>query len=90
MVNCNLKIKLDKVQKLLSYCFTQAYNVLIGNVMRKKVCIDNIQLKDILQKEYIRITDELSYIYLNYPALACVEEYYNNDDFCGKAPSLNH
>ena len=81
MVNCNLKIKLDKVQKLLSYCITQTYNVLIGNVMRKKGCIDNIQLKDILQKEYIRITDELSYIYLNYPALACVEEYYNDDDF---------
>ena len=81
MVNCNLKIKLDKVQKLLSYCITQTYNVLIGNVMRKKGCIDNIQLKDILQKEYIRITDELSYIYLNYPALACVEEYYNNNDF---------
>ena len=81
MVNCNLKIKLDKVQKLLSYCITQTYNVLIGNVMRKKGYIDNIQLKDILQKEYIRITDELSYIYLNYPALACVEEYYNDDDF---------
>ena len=27
------------------------------------------------------MTDELSSIYLNYPALACVEEYYNDDDF---------
>ena len=34
-----------------------------------------------MQKEYIRITDELSSIYLNYPTLACVEEYYNYDDF---------
>ena len=34
-----------------------------------------------MQKEYIRITDELSSIYLNSPALACVEEYYNYDDF---------
>lgn len=59
MVNCDLKIKLDKVQKLLSYCITQTYNILIGNIMRKKGCISNMQLKEILQKEYIRVTDEL-------------------------------
>ena len=81
MVNCDLKIKLDKVQKLLSYCITQTYNILIGNIMRKKGCISNMQLKEILQKEYIRVTDELSSIYLNYPALACVEKYYNEADF---------
>ena len=81
MVNCDLKIKLDKVQKILSYCITQTYNVLIRNIMRKKGCIDNIQLKEILQKEYIRITDELSSIYLNHPALACVEKYYTDDNF---------
>jgi hypothetical protein len=81
MVNCDLKIKLDKVQKLLSYCITQTYNVLIGNVMRKKGCIDNIQFKEILQKEYIRITDELSSIYLNHPTLSCVEKYYTEDNF---------
>ena len=81
MVNCDLKIKLDKVQKILSYCITQTYNVLIGNVMRKKGCIDDIQLKEILQKEYIRITDDLSSIYLYHPALACVELYYTDDNF---------
>ena len=85
MVNCDLKIKLDKVQKILSYCITQTYNVLIGNVLRKKGCISNIQLKEILQKEYIRITNELSSIYLNYPALACVEKYYNEGDFLWKS-----
>ncbi len=81
MVNCDLKIKLDKVQKILSYCITQTYNVLIRNIMRKKGCIDNIQLKEILQKEYIRITDDLSFIYLYHPALACVELYYTDDNF---------
>ena len=81
MENDNLKIQLDNIQRILSYCITQAYNVLIGNILRKKSCISNVQLKEILQKEYIRITDELSSIYLNYPTLACVEEYYNNDDF---------
>ena len=81
MENDNLKIQLDSIQRILSYCITQTYNVLIGNILRKKGCINNIQFKEILQKEYIRITDELSSIYLNYPALACVEEYYNNDDF---------
>jgi len=55
--------------------------VLIGNILRKKGCINNIQFKEILQKEYIRITDELSSIYLNHSALACVEEYYNAGDF---------
>ena len=81
MENNNLKIQLDSIQRILSYCITQTYNVLIGNILRKKSCISNVQLKEILQKEYIRITDELSSIYLNYPTLAYVEEYYNNDDF---------
>ena len=81
MENDNLKIQLDNIQRILSYCITQTYNVLIGNILRKKSCINNIQFQEILQKEYIRITDELSSIYLNYPALACVEEYYNYDDF---------
>lgn len=81
MENNHLKIQLDNIQRILNYCVTQTYNVLIGSILRKKSCISNIQLKDILQKEYIRITDELSSIYLNSPALACVEEYYNYDDF---------
>ena len=81
MENDNLRIQLDSIQRILSYCITQTYNVLIGNILRKKGCINNIQFKEILQKEYIRMTDELSSIYLNYPALACVEEYYNDDDF---------
>lgn len=81
MENDNLKIQLNSIQQILSYCITQTYNVLIGNILRKKGCISNIQLKEILQKEYIRITDELSSIYQNHPALACVEEYYNDDDF---------
>ena len=76
MENDNLKIQLDNIQRILSYCITQTYNVLIGNILRKKGCINNIQFKEILQKEYIRVTDELSSIYLNYPALACVEKYY--------------
>ena len=81
MGNDNLKIQLDSIQQILSYCITQTYNVLIGNILRKKGCINNIQFKEILQKEYIRITDELSSIYLNHSALACVEEYYNAGDF---------
>ena len=81
MENDNLKIQLDSIQRILSYCITQAFNVLIRNILRKKNCISNIQFKEILQKEYIRITDELFSIYQNHPALACVEEYYNNDDF---------
>lgn len=81
MENDHLKIQLDSIQRILNYCVTQTYNVLIGNILRKKSCINNIQLKEILQKEYIRITDELSSIYLNHSALACVEEYYNAGDF---------
>ena len=81
MEDKSLKIQLDSIQQILSYCITQTYNVLIGNVLRKKGCISNIQLKEILQKEYIRITDNLSSIYLNHSALACVEEYYNAGDF---------
>ena len=81
MENDNLKIQLDSIQRILSYCITQTYNVLIGNILRKKSCISNVELKEILQKEYIRITDKLSSIYLNYPALSCVEESYNENSF---------
>lgn len=81
MENDSLKIQLDSIQRILNYCITQTYNVLIGNILRKKSCISNIQLKEILQKEHIRITDELSSIYLTYPALACVEKYYTEDNF---------
>ena len=81
MENDNLKIQLDNIQRILSYCITQTYNVLIGNILRKKSCINNIQFQEILQKEYIRITDELSSIYLNYPTLTCVEKYYTDDNF---------
>ena len=81
MEDNSLKIQLDSIQQILSYCITQTYNVLVGNVLRKKGCINNIQFKEILQKEYIQITDELSSSYLNHPALVCVEEYYNEDNF---------
>ena len=81
MENGNLKIQLDSIQRILSYCITQTYNVLIGNILRKKSCVSNMQFKEILQKEYIRITDDLSSIYLNYPALTCVEKYYTDDNF---------
>ena len=81
MENDHLKIQLDSIQHILNYCIAQTYNVLIGNILRKKGCIDNMQLKAILQKEYIRITDDLSSIYLNHPALACVEKYYTDDNF---------
>ena len=81
MENDHLKIQLDSIQRILNYCVTQTYNVLIGSILRKKNCISNIQFKHFLQKEYIRITDELSSIYQNHPTLTCVEEYYNDDDF---------
>ena len=81
MEDNSLKIQLDSIQRILSYCITQTYKVLIGNILRKKSCISNVQLKEMLQKEYIRITDELSFIYLTYPALACVEKYYTDDNF---------
>ena len=59
MENDNLKIQLDSIRRILSYCITQTYNVLIGNILRKKGYINSIQFKEILQKEYIRIIDEL-------------------------------
>ena len=81
MENDYLKIQLDSIQRILNYCVTKTYNVLIGSILRKKNCISNIQFKHFLQKEYIRVTDELSSIYLNYPALSCVEESYNENIF---------
>lgn len=77
----SLKINLDGIQNFLNYCVLHAYNILIDNIQRKVSCIDNVQLKVILQNEYINITDKLSSMYLNYPALTCVEKYYNESHF---------
>ena len=37
MENDHLKIQLDSIQRILNYCVTQTYNVLIGNILRKVI-----------------------------------------------------
>jgi hypothetical protein len=59
----------------------QTFNVLIGNIMRKKECIGTMILKGMLQEEFLQITDKLSSIYMKYSALSCVEESYNENNF---------
>ena len=50
MENDHLKIQLDSIQRILNYCVTQTYNVLIGSILRKKNCISNIQFKHFCKK----------------------------------------
>ena len=81
MEDNRLEIQLTKIQSFVNHCVMQTFNILIGNILRKKEYIGSILLKEILQKEFLQITDKLSSIYMKYPALSCVEESYNENSF---------
>ena len=81
MEDNRLEIQLTKIQSFVDHCVMQTFNILIGNVMRKKECISLILLKEMLQNEFLQITDNLSSIYMKSPALSCVEESYKENNF---------
>ena len=81
MEDNKLEIQLTKIQSFVDHCVMQTFNILIGNIMRKKECIGLILLKERLQNEFLQITDNLSSIYMKYPALSCVEESYKENNF---------
>lgn len=81
MEDNRLEIQLTKIQSFVDHCVMQTFNILIGNIMRKKECIGLILLKERLQNEFLQITDNLSSIYMKYPALSCVEESYKENNF---------
>ena len=58
MENDHLKIQLDSIQRILNYCVTQTYNVLIGSILRKKNCISNIQFKHFTQKSIPKVQEK--------------------------------
>lgn len=81
MEDDRLENQLTKIQSFVNHCVMQTFNVLIGNIMRKKECIGTMILKGMLQEEFLQITDKLSSIYMKYSALSCVEESYNENNF---------
>ena len=81
MEDDRLETQLTKIQSFVNHCVMQTFNVLIGNIMRKKECIGTMILKGMLQEEFLQITDKLSSIYMKYSALSCVEESYNENNF---------
>ena len=81
MEDNRLEIQLTKIQSFVNHCVMQTFNVLIGNIMKKKECIGTMILKGMLQEEFLQITDKLSSIYMKYSALSCVEESYNENNF---------
>ena len=81
MEDNRLEIQLTKIQSFVDHCVMQTFNILIGNIMRKKECIGTMILKGMLQEEFLQITDKLSSIYMKYSALSCVEESYNENNF---------
>lgn len=64
MEDNRLEIQLTKIQSFVNHCVMQTFNILIGNILRKKEYIGSILLKEILQKEFLQITDKLSSIYI--------------------------
>lgn len=81
MEDDRLETQPTKIQSFVNHCVMQTFNVLIGNIMRKKECIGTMILKGMLQEEFLQITDKLSSIYMKYSALSCVEESYNENNF---------
>ena len=81
MEDDRLETQLTKIQSFVNHCVMQTFNVLIGNIMRKKECFGTMILKGMLQEEFLQITDKLSSIYMKYSALSCVEESYNENNF---------
>lgn len=81
MEDDRLETQLTKIQSFVNHCVMQTFNVLIGNIMKKKECIGTMILKGMLQEEFLQITDKLSSIYMKYSALSCVEESYNENNF---------
>jgi len=81
MEDDRLETQLTKMQSFVNHCVMQTFNVLIGNIMKKKECIGTMILKGMLQEEFLQITDKLSSIYMKYSALSCVEESYNENNF---------
>ena len=81
MEDDRLETQLTKIQSFVNHCVMQTFNVLIGNIMRKKECLGTMILKGMLQEEFLQITDKLSSIYMKYSALSCVEESYNENNF---------
>ena len=81
MEDDRLETQLTKIQSFVNHCVMQTFNVLIGDIMKKKECIGTMILKGMLQEEFLQITDKLSSIYMKYSALSCVEESYNENNF---------
>ena len=62
MEDDRLETQLTKIQSFVNHCVMQTFNVLIGNIMKKKECIGTMILKGMLQEEFLQITDKLSSI----------------------------
>lgn len=73
MEDLERKKKFDRLQKLMDRCVSSAYTNYVDSIYRKKEFLELKQAKSMLQQESMRRTDELSRLYLSYPAISCVE-----------------
>ena len=53
MEDNRLELQLTKIQSFVNHCVMQTFNILIGNILKKKEYIGSILLKEILQKEFL-------------------------------------
>ena len=80
MEDLERKKKFDRLQKLMDRCVSSAYTNYVDSIYRKKEFLELKQAKSMLQQESMRRTDELSRLYLSYPAISCVEAYYEEKE----------
>lgn len=81
MEDLEIKKRFEIVQRVMNLCISSLYTFYEESIIRKKSVLEFSRLKSMLQDESIRITDELSQLYLTYPVIACVQQYYHEKEF---------
>lgn len=81
MEDLELKQRFDSVQRLVDTCVSSIYYAYTENIIRKRNMLERSKLKTLLQEEALRASDELARLYLTYPVISCVREYYAEKEF---------
>ena len=73
--------RIKNIQETMHYCITGSLRTLTDKIENKGEYLDEKQMVEIEKKEYIRVVDELEDSYNIYPAVRCMRDDYDTQDF---------
>lgn len=73
--------RIKNIQETMRYCITGSLRTLTDKIENKGEYLDEKQMAEIEKKEYIRVVDELEDTYNTYPAVRCMRDDFDNQDF---------